>query len=97
MYDRGGMAGLHEHPQPSSARLLGSHVPAPELIFVECTNNVYYRFSAIYQMYSFPRAVTKYHKWDDLKHRNTFSPNPAGWKSRVSIAGLTPRSGQDTP
>lgn len=48
-------------------------------------------------MYLFPRAVTKYHTWDDLKHRNTFSPNPAGWKSRVSIAGLKPRNGQDTP
>ena len=41
-------------------------------------------------MYSFPRAATKYHKWD------TFSHNPAGWKSTVSITGLKPRSGQDT-
>lgn len=41
-------------------------------------------------MYSFPRAATKYHKWD------TFSHNPAGWKSTVSITGLKPSSGQDT-
>lgn len=48
-------------------------------------------------MYSFPRAVTKYHNWDGLKHKKSFSHNPAGWKSRVSITGLKPRSGQDTP
>ena len=41
-------------------------------------------------MYLFPRAATKYHKWD------TFSHNPAGWKSTVSITGLKPSSGQDT-
>lgn len=83
-------------PQPSAACLLGSNVPAPELKFVECMKNVCYQLSAIYQMYLFPRAATKYHKWDGLKHRNTFSHNPAGWKSRVSITGLKPRSGQDT-
>ena len=42
-YDQGWVAELHEHPQPSAACLLGSNVPAPELMFVECMNNVCYQ------------------------------------------------------
>lgn len=41
-------------------------------------------------MYSFPKAVTNYHKSDGLKHRNLFSCNSAGWKSKGSITGLEP-------
>lgn len=32
---------------------------------------------------SFPRAVTKYHNWDGLKHKKSHSLLiPAGWKSQ---------------
>ena len=57
-------------------------------------NNTYYQFSAIYQIDSFPKAIS-YHQSDGLKHKSLFSYHAAGWKSKVGATGLKSRCQQD--